>query len=524
MSFSYPKSIFPPTQLYSYDEHFLGDCDRLALQSLAGMLARQQPRLYEPSTTAYQKWLDNMQVYADININSDYFQNPQGLFQIFKSEIHGFIDLVNFNDDTYARDIAITLAAGSDNLVIASNNCNYITSDFLSQTLGIPSVQVISDTNENTFSEIWNELRYNLNNNFINFQPGSKSGNLADWAIFARAATLEWKDPTGSDGKDTKMVLEAVCSDQTLSYCSGVATGWGDEDPFVSSLSKYAVFVHPSDWAVNMAALANVDQSNLLQKQNLNVNYNQQDTNIHTVTFVMTDGDNLQWLFNDWYASQNWWGNSQRGQVPLGWTFSPSTVDLNPIELDQVLREQTTNDELVTGPSGQGYTFLDSYNSNNLDYYSKVTLESMDRINMDIAVLIGHSSNKKYLNSLLQQSPSPLKGVFYWDYINGYANSDPSICYFQNNIPVIKARYSLWENGNGPYMYGVDQLVQQLSTLTKNINNKGGYSMIPVHAWSHNYDDVVNVVNQLNALGGFDVVSPTAFVDKFVKNVGEDNC
>ena len=45
------------------------------------------------------------------------------------------------------------------------------------------------------------------------------------------------------------------------------------------------------------------------------------------------------------------------------------------------------------------------------------------------------------------------------------------------------------------------------------------YSLIPVHAWSHDYSDVITVVESLNSMGGFQVLLPNDFVTKITKNL-----
>ena len=70
--------------------------------------------------------------------------------------------------------------------------------------------------------------------------------------------------------------------------------------------------------------------------------------------------------------------------------------------------------------------------------------------------------------------------------------------YWSNGKPVIGARYSLWgENSRNSDMLGVDGLVNALEKLPKDSSSINGYSLIPVHVWSHAYSDAVDVVNQL---------------------------
>ena len=52
-----------------------------------------------------------------------------------------------------------------------------------------------------------------------------------------------------------------------------------------------------------------------------------QDTQRHTVAFVMTDGDNLQWLLGPWAFNQNWWDGTRSSRPPWGQDRShPSCV------------------------------------------------------------------------------------------------------------------------------------------------------------------------------------------------------
>ena len=71
----------------------------------------------------------------------------------------------------------------------------------------------------------------------------------------------------------------------------------------------------------------------------------------------MSDGDNVQWLFNAFPTGAAWWGSPARGSVPLGWTLSPGLVALGPAVLHYLARTRSANDDLVAAPSGIGYAY-----------------------------------------------------------------------------------------------------------------------------------------------------------------------
>jgi hypothetical protein len=62
------------------------------------------------------------------------------------------------------------------------------------------------------------------------------------------------------------------------------------------------MYVHASDWAQNLATLTNFDIDSFTQIGGGDGSI-ATIQNTHTVTFVMTDGDNIQWLLNDFTTS-----------------------------------------------------------------------------------------------------------------------------------------------------------------------------------------------------------------------------
>jgi hypothetical protein len=79
------------------------------------------------------------------------------------------------------------------------------------------------------------------------------------------------------------------------------------------------------------------------------------------VTITWSDGDNVQFDENAIYLL---WHEKSRGSVPVGTTLSPALQELNPRLLDWYYKSATTNDELLAGPSGVQFIYLNDYNAN----------------------------------------------------------------------------------------------------------------------------------------------------------------
>ena len=56
------------------------------------------------------------------------------------------------------------------------------------------------------------------------------------------------------------------------------------------------------------------------------------------------------------------WHDKMRGSVPVGTTLSPALQELNPRLLDWYYKSATTNDELLAGPSGVQFIYVNDYN------------------------------------------------------------------------------------------------------------------------------------------------------------------
>merc|ERR1711920_208205 len=98
--------------------------------------------------------------------------------------------------------------------------------------------------------------------------------------------------------------------------------------------------------------------------------------------------------------------------------------------------------------------------------------------------------------------------MIYYPWGDGYSHLQGMV-WFCGDKPIVSGRVSLWGEGDTGLTVGVNGLIKILKTLPKDTSKTDGYSLIPVHAWSHSYSDVMTVVKALKEAGGFDVVLPS---------------
>ena len=158
--------------------------------------------------------------------------------------------------------------------------------------------------------------------------------------------------------------------------------------------------------------------------------------------------------------------------------------------------------------------------------YSSNTAAFMRRTNMNILNIMAKSDDVDDDTMLRAAAPflaeDGIDAILYYTYGTWYSGTRGKALW-SNGKPIIGARFSLWDNGTdeeSPHQ-GVDALVQTLLAQPRNPTNSEGYSVIPVHAWSHTVADVKNVVDQLFAAagGGVRVLTAQDFIRQYIEQV-----
>ncbi|MCL5028190.1 MAG: hypothetical protein M1480_04115 [Bacteroidetes bacterium] len=483
----YPVSQKPDT-LFIVDESNFTSSQQLTINSLQGVLAQKKPLIYcvGSSSDSYSTWLNDLQKNYGVVVINSYRADFKGLLNHFKSYINGYI----LTDVTQPSvHVAISLAGLKNAIVVAG------TDEQIAKDLGIPFIE---DVTGETYQQFIDKYQNDVNKNILCYQAPEKANFLSDYSIFGKM--YFFYDNTSSPV--TSQVFSQMNPNSPL-------LGWGSSEfDLVRTASQHSIIVHAADYAKDLSVLSNFGVET---KQASYITNPQVVQNVHTVCFLMTDGDNVQWLLNDFSTNTKWYGSPDRKKVNIGWTVSPAMCELAPTVLKKFYdgegKTEGGRDYFVAGPSGLGYVYPDNYQD--LNGYAELTNEFMKKADLHIVNLLGNSIDSKYLLPFLNQDQ--IDAIFYY-YFSNYAGGNGQI-YWLNGKPVITARYNLWS----PQYETPESLAAKLNSLSTDITSQQSYSLIDVHVWSHSVDDIINCVSLLNK--NVRVVPPDEFVALIKQNI-----
>jgi len=378
-----------------------------------------------------------------------------------------------------------------------------VTPDLVSfaQSLGLTQ---LDDVRSMTPESVWQKYNASYSKSILIYQDPNKYGYLGDYGTFTHSFAM-YSNLTSSFAST---VFSSLQKDSAL-------LGWGTENDLVSVSSKHAVYVHAADWAVNLPVFTNVEVLSFTQIKLPTLT----PVAKHSVAFLFTDGDNVQWMVSDFPTNSKWFGSPNRGKVPIGWTVTPALSELAPNILDYLYTSSTNtstgSDTFVAAPSGQGYMYPCEYSDNTgfasmLDKYlprgDMRVLNIIDNTNVPSA-----SPQVSYYSQL-----SNVDGIIYYQY-DYYSMLNGSISW-SNNKPVVGGRADLRNGTNSP-----QQIANMVNNLARTANGHNpaspeAYTLIPVHAWSMFVDDVITCANLFDS-SVVRVVSPAQLINLIKANV-----
>lgn len=277
--------------------------------------------------------------------------------------------------------------------------------------------------------------------------------------------------------------------------------GWGLGDEFrqTEPSTRWGSFQTATNWCADLPPLSTEDPAAMIAPgRPLQLWDLKWEEGVHYASFVMSDGDNVQWLMGNFLdGERSWWGSGDRGSTPIGWTACTTDLaQVAPYALRYLLKTRTPNDDLVL-MSG-GYYYPDRFGAARKGV--DVLKAHMARMApyMRLAGVRAVSANFTTWDSpqaraaaatMAAQVPD-LQGVLAFQY-SPYAAGGGRTYWVPGAggglVPVVSPRYGLWSQSPFPCDGGPEVIAGRLNGLpvVQGAATTDNFSWVIVHAWSY---------------------------------------
>ena len=221
------------------------------------------------------------------------------------------------------------------------------------------------------------------------------AGPLRDYLVATKCATV-WLDPGTS--QDAALLGQFVSG---MTPANGVYIGWWpNEGNGLTWIATYGIPVLASDYFWDASVFSGVPCP-------INVPPIPPPPPLQNkvyVSLILSDGDNIQYMQ---HAMKINWEDGNRGVVPIGWTTSSLSVNMDPAMLNYYWSTATTNDCLISGPSGAGYTHMELWSAANLAAYTSISDGYLQRTGLRF-ITVWDNVNSAIAKSYATNCPSLL--------------------------------------------------------------------------------------------------------------------
>ena len=497
---SYIKNSVIPKKLYVISENDMTKAEQTMITTLQGIVSsksNEQIYILSDSEPDYKLWLEDLR--KNYNVKYKVIKNPWKLLKTFKSYVDGYILYTTFNPPSINN--ACSLASLKNSLAIDEAIEEMVKEQGLTKL-----VKDCRNTDKYwAFNTLWDS---GLNHSTVIEISPDKPMALRDYAITSKS--LVFYEDNINDSSFRESIFKSMDD-------NGHCLGWGpDEHPNVPIASKYGIDVTAADWSYNLSVLSSYPSTP--QKQKQDTNFKGED-GVHYVTFIMSDGDNQQWMLGSNYSAKNWFGSNYRGDFNLGWSINKSLYYLAPTVFHKYYDSANSSkyfDNFVTSPSGNGYMYPSKFPINKLDSYTNILSEYMKNVDQNYVLILDDEALYKTNVWDKYTSHDNIHGLLYLNYYKN--NSYEGKIVWSNNKPIVSCRDLLWwglESENNL----IDNINKRINLGYTDIKNPNSYSFVYVHVWSNTMDNVNDVINKLSQNPRVRIVTPNNFMKLINENV-----
>ena len=346
------------------------------------------------------------------------------------------------------------------------------------------------DATHKTTLDAWHEFKDKCNNEALVIMP-VQTGELREFAIKNNLFVLNLNKKQGDprSGQNVDLLEEVLAWLQPNVPVYGWEQGVS-EDQFVARISKSGHPMIPCDWSYNhsLTSLLYTERQQPVQAQSFNLKLIDFDKKRNYVSFFLSDGDNIQWMMQDFATS--FYDVPEAIEVKMSYGLPVSTLSMMaPAQLHNLMnlrRDECSVLEMLGG----GYYYIDTYSQNNnrndnLKIAAERLAVSMRRYHVGLlgvmAMDVKSAASREAYQAFVDANDR-LEGIIALQF-SPYAGGGGEVFWVTNkngyDIPVITVRYSLWDRihereGSPDFIASKLEAEAQVES----------FSAICVHAWS----------------------------------------
>ena len=489
-----------PDFLYTIDRGPLTNYEKIMLASMQGVTAKDKPCIYILENDSYRLWLDR--IVADKGIVTENENDVYALLSKVAESINGYI-LYDLADNT-SLNVATSLAGINRAILV-----DYHIEETI-KSMGFECIMDVRGLDDrwlyNNYKDKFGQGEDLLNDEFILEQRALEYDDrnflLRDYAIFCNMACIYQSDSPLKDA-----FLKKLKNDSAI-------IGWGDGDKVgESELGTIAaingVMQIASDWHANLSVLSSIRPKEEIIKQHTATDPEKLETeNVHYVTFIWSDGDNIQWTSGSFPNNPTFWASASRGRYNIGWGINQLLYEAAPTTVEYFYETAANNengkDYFVVGPH---YAYATKYEKtlNDWTYNLNVLMGKTDLKYVMINELDTMNVFPEAFDEYTEHEN--IHGLFYLEYEKYHRENGKIV--WSNGKPVVSAKYAIWDP-NGMDDATPEDCLEKLNSAPVDITSEDGYSFVIIHAWSgYTMDDICDMISKLD--DHVKVVTPDEF-------------
>lgn len=525
------------TSVKGLDGKSRGAEDELLLQSIQGIVAQTKAELYLGS--ASDKFLRAaMKQYGLILDDGKYVYTMDEAGEVQKTDsattwltdlgsiinhyaeeglIKGYVkircDTDRYNEQDNQSNQGCTIAGVCQYVIVAEQ----LEADFKEKCPNVALGEDISTTQVTQY-EVFKQYESQLNKDGLIMQAASRLSNLREYGISQKYGFYFYNesDPVAERQyvyDSLNPMANAYGWEQIDTTEDGKKVGY-TEDPAVDFASDRGVNTFAADWCSNLSVWMSMPEQEFKQVEYKKLSTEEEQ--VHYVTLLYSDGDNIQWTtqsagFTDGYYLAT---KAAKKEMPFGWTLTASMAEIAPSSLQYIYENMTDIESFVCSVSGYAYSHPARFDNEELALFVRNTAVMMDKADMDLIAMKG--VNETVMNAFSEQSEIEGGFVMY-----GCDSGKGGNIYWANGKPFVHDRYIFWENsGDDRNPELIARRITQLRNLSTNKTQSNCYSFIQIHCWSYSYREVQKLFyDEVSQSSEIKVITPAEMIDLIKTNV-----